>query len=132
MPERTIDGVNILPLLEGEADANPRNVFWFYYTAELRAVREGKWKRVFEHRTRSYVGVEPGMDGHPGPYAFLTVPAALYDLRTDVGETTDVSADHPDVVARLEQIAETARATLGDRLTGREGTGVRPPGRTSA
>jgi len=131
VPERTIDGVSILSLLEGEPDANPRNVFWFYYTAQLRAVREGKWKRVFEHQTRSYVGVEPGTDGYPGPYASPTVPAALYDLEADVGETTDVSAEHPDVVIRLDEIAETARATLGDRLTGREGTGVRPPGRTS-
>ncbi|MCK5652191.1 MAG: discoidin domain-containing protein, partial [Gemmatimonadetes bacterium] len=82
-----------------------------------------------EHRTRSYVGVEPGMDGLPGPYAHPTVPTALYDLDNDVGETTDVSADHPDVVARLDALAEVARATLGDRLTGRVGSEVRPVGR---
>ena len=128
VPERTIDGVSILSLLDGEPDANPRNVFWFYYTAQLRAVREGKWKRVFEHRTRSYVGVEPGMDGLPGPYAQPTVPTALYDLENDIGETTDVSDLHPDVVRRLDEIAEVARATLGDRLTGREGAEVRAPG----
>jgi arylsulfatase len=129
LPEHPIDGVNLLPLLEGNEEADPRTRFWFYYDEGLRAVREGKWKRVFEHRTRSYVGVEPGMDGFPGPYASLVVPAALYDLEADPGETTDVAAAHPDVAARLDTIAEAARVALGDELTGQEGTEVRPPGR---
>jgi arylsulfatase len=132
LPEKPIDGVSLLPLLTGDASANPRNEFWFYYGGELRAVREGRWKRVYQHRTRSYVGVEPGMDGHPGPYASPTVPAALYDLDSDIGETTDVAATHPDIVARLDALAESARAALGDRLTNREGSEVRPPGRRGA
>lgn len=131
LPPDPIDGVSILPLLTGDPGVDPRSEFWFYYTGELRAVREGRWKRVFEHRTRSYVGVEPGMDGHPGPYAFPTVPPALYDLRSDIGETVDVAAENPDVVRRLDAIAERARAALGDRLTQRVGRDVRPPGRRS-
>jgi arylsulfatase len=131
LPELPIDGVSILSVLEGEPDASPRNVFLYYYGGELRGVREGRWKRVYEHRTRSYVGVEPGMDGLPGPYASETVPPALYDLDSDPAETTDVAADHPDVVLRLDAIAEEARATLGDRLTDREGSEVRPPGRVT-
>ncbi|UCG86436.1 MAG: sulfatase-like hydrolase/transferase [Gemmatimonadota bacterium] len=129
LPRQRIDGVSLLPLLEGEAAAQPRTQFYFYYLGELRGVREGKWKRVYQHRTRSYVGVEPGKDGHPGPYAFPTVPAALYNLEADIGETTDVSAAHPDVVQRLDSLAEEAREALGDRLTDRSGREVRPPGR---
>ncbi|MFH1766125.1 MAG: sulfatase-like hydrolase/transferase [Gemmatimonadota bacterium] len=129
LPEVRIDGVDILPLLNGEDGANPRDRFLFYYDGELRGVREGRWKRVLEHRTRSYRGVEPGMDGFPGPYAFPTVPAALYDLENDVGESIDVAAEHPDVVARLDAVAEEARSALGDGLTGRKGSEVRPPGR---
>ncbi len=129
LPDLPIDGVSLLPLLEGDESATPRNVFLYYYVGELRAVREGKWKRVFEHVTRSYVGVEPGRDGHPGPYAFPRVPSALYDLDIDVAETTDVSAEHPEIVARLDAIAEQARSALGDRLQDREGSEVRPPGR---
>jgi arylsulfatase len=129
LPERPIDGVSILPLLEGEEDADPRDRFLFYYGGQLRGVRLGKWKRVYEHRTRSYVGVEPGMDGLPGPYAHPTVPAALYDLESDVGETTDVSAEYPEIVRELDALAEEARASLGDRLTGRRGSEIRPPGR---
>jgi len=129
LPDRQIDGVNILPVLEGDESANPRDQFYFYFGAELRGVREGKWKRVYKHRSRSYRGVEPGRDGHPGPYMLRTVPAALYDLENDIGETTDVSAANPVVVRRLDALAESAREALGDRLTRRAGNAVRPPGR---
>jgi arylsulfatase len=129
LPDLPIDGMSLLPVLLGEAGSSPRNEFLFYYGGELRGVREGRWKRVFEHRTRSYAGVEPGMDGLPGPYTFPTVPAALYDLEEDIGETTDVAALHPDVVDRLDALAERAREMLGDRLRGVRGAGVRPPGR---
>jgi len=132
LPERTIDGVDILPLLEGDLTANPRELLYFYYGRELRGVREGRWKRVYQHRTRSYVGVEPGMDGLPGPYANPTVPDALYDLENDPAETTDVAAAHPEIVERLDELAEQARAALGDRLTDRIGSEVRPPGRREA
>ena len=57
------------------------------------------------------------------------MPLALYDLVADVGETTDVAALHPDVVARLQALAEQARDDLGDSLTQRTGRGVREPGR---
>jgi len=129
LPELPIDGVDIGPLLTGALGANPRERYLFYYGGELRGIREGKWKRVYEHVTRSYVGVEPGRDGVPGPYARLTVPDALYDLESDIGETVDVSAEHPDVVARLDSLAGEARAALGDGLRGVRGSEVRPPGR---
>jgi hypothetical protein len=54
---------------------------------------------------------------------------ALYNLRDDIGEATDVSAQHPDVVRNLQAIAEEARQELGDSLTQRTGTGVRAPGK---
>jgi len=39
-----------------------------------------------------------------------------------------VAAAHADVVSRLMEIAEQARADLGDSLTGKQGTGRRPAG----
>jgi hypothetical protein len=53
---------------------------------------------------------------------------SLFDLDADPGETTDVAADHPPVVERLLELAEKARAELGDGLTRRAGSGVRAPG----
>lgn len=132
LPSRRIDGVDLGPLLRGEPGANPREHLLYYDGGELKAVREGRFKLVFPHRSRSYVGVEPGSGGLPGPYAWLDVEQALYDLEADVGETTDVQAEHPDVVKRLEALAEVARADLGDQLQGRRGPGVRPARRLSA
>jgi len=56
----------------------------------------------------------------------------LYDTAADIGEKTDIAAQHPDIIKRLETFAETARAELGDTLTKRQGTGVRPPGMIKA
>ena len=77
------------------------------------------------------MGVEPGRDGHPGPYAFPVVPDALYDLENDIAETKDVAANNPGVVTRLDALAEEARRALGDRLNARVGEEVRGPGRGS-
>jgi hypothetical protein len=42
LPKKKIDGVNILSLLEGNFDANPRDVFYYYYRKNsLENVRKG-------------------------------------------------------------------------------------------
>ena len=90
-------------------------------------MRSGKWKLHFPH---GYPKPQPvGGDGRPGKYAQLKIGLALYDLETDIGETTDVAAQHPEVVAQLEALAERAREDLGDAVTKRAGKGVREPGR---
>jgi arylsulfatase A-like enzyme len=132
LPVRRIDGVDILPLMEGEKNANPRDHFFFYYDGELRAVRRGKWKLDFPHNYRSYEGVTPGRDGHPGPYAKGHIGLALFDLEHDIGEKVNVADQHPDIVRELEDLGATARQDLGDALTNTKGRGVRPPGRAQS
>jgi arylsulfatase A-like enzyme len=128
LPEHKIDGVDILPLLQGNPDANPRDHLFYYYGRQLQAVRQGKWKLHFPHGYRSYEGVEPGKGGLPGPYARGETGLELYDLETDIGEKTDVAARYPDVVEKLEALGERARKELGDgELAGIE---VRPVGST--
>jgi arylsulfatase A len=130
--DRKIDGKDIWPLMSGAAGAtSPHDVLYCYYDRQLRAVRDPQFKLVFPHEYRSLDGKPGGRDGVPATYKQLKTHQALYDLKNDVGETTDVAADHPEVVARLEHAGEEARLALGDELTGRTGREVRPPGRTA-
>lgn len=61
-------------------------------------------------------------------YDVASLPTSLYDLEAGPGETTYVAAQHPEIVTRLKAIAATARADLGDALTGVRGSGLRPGG----
>jgi arylsulfatase len=132
LPSHPIDGVSILSLLSGDPGAAPREELFYYYDGELQAVRSGGWKLHFPHTYRSYAGVVPGRDGHPGEYASGTTGLELYDLDTDPGERHDVSGAHPVIVARLQRLGEDARKELGDRLTNVRGSGMRAPGRVGA
>ena len=130
LPEKKIDGVNILPLLKGKKDANPRDVFYYYYQRNsLEGVRKGNWKLVLPHKHRSYEGVLPGNDGFPGAYAQKEAGLALYDLRRDPGERYDVKELYPEVIKELTKLAEQAREDLGDDLTNNPGKNRREPGK---
>ena len=130
LPKHTIDGVSIWPLLKGDANANPRQIFYYYYGKSLIAIRKNQWKLVLPHSGRSYKGIEPGKDGFPGATGIFTVhQAELYDLQNDVGEAVDLSAKYPKIVADLKRIADSARQELGDKIKNIKGSGVRKSGR---
>lgn len=75
--DRVIDGVNLLPLLEGKTqDSVHDRLYWRYWP--MWAVREGDWKVL-------------GWGDK----------AELFNLAEDIGETKDVAAQHPDVLSRL-------------------------------
>jgi arylsulfatase len=127
LPERKIDGVDILPLLYDKPGADPRKDFVYYYHKnDLEAIRQGQWKLVFPHTSRSYKSFPPGNDGWPGKVSQVKEPMALYNLSVDPGETMDVQAEHPEIVKGLETLAEQYRSALGDNLTDRKGTERRP------
>lgn len=128
LPANKIDGRDIWPLLSGEPTAeSPHEALWFYWGAELQAIRSGRWKLHFPHEYRTLV--KGGRDGQPGPYRNVRTELALYDLENDLGELTNVAAANQAIVARLQQLAETARKELGDALTGATGTELRPAGK---
>ncbi len=131
LPQHKIDGLDIWPLLKGEAKAkNPHDAYFFYYnTNELQAVRSGKWKLILPHTYRTLGHQPKAKDGIPIKYSNVKVGLELYDLEADTGETRNVAGKHPAVVQRLEALAEQARAEMGDSLTNRIGKGVREPGR---
>ena len=130
LPMHKIDGKDISPLMFGdETVRSPHEAFYCYYRGgELQAVRDRQFKLHFPHQYRTMAGQTMGGEGKPGPYRQAKIGYELFDLKSDVGETTNVAENFPDVVKRLEQQAEMARKDLGDKLTKRKGAGVRPRG----
>jgi len=130
LPKHTIDGKDITPLLTGKKGAKtPHDAYYFYYGRQLQAVRSGQWKLHLPHGYRSLNGRIGGKGGTPVRYEQLKTGLALYDLKNDISETTDLATKHPEIVSRLRAIAEKARKELGDSATKQQGKGVRPPGR---
>lgn len=131
LPEKKIDGVSVLALMQGDKLASPRHEFYYYYQQNsLEAVQRDYWKLVLPHKGRTYRNMKPGADGWPGPTGIETVEAPqLYDLRRDPGEWYDVSEYYPEIVKQLGSLADVARKDLGDDLTGAPGENRRPVGR---
>jgi arylsulfatase A-like enzyme len=116
---RTIDGHDIRPLLFGERGAKSpydETGFFYYRIEQLQAVRAGPWKL--------YLPLEKKFIANNRK----TAPSQLelYDLRSDIAEEREVSAQHPDVIKRLLALGEKAREELGD--VDRPGKGQRPAG----
>lgn len=117
LPEKTIDGHDASNILLGEKKAKSKHeAFYYYQMDQLQCVRSGKWKLhlALDAKKRNW-GKPEGK-----------TPQQLYDLDADVGETKNVSADHPDVVKRLLALAEKARMELGD--INKSGKGQREAG----
>ncbi len=91
-------------------------------------MRAGRWKLHLPHDYRHVT--EPGHDSSRGKDEQRREELALYDLETDRGETKNVAAEHPEIVKRLEELAERARQDLGDGK--RQGANVRPPGKIAS
>jgi arylsulfatase A-like enzyme len=107
--DRILDGQDISKLLlAGRSPPQPR-VLYHYFGPQLQAVCEGNWKLILpidhqpEKRLSSLWFIH-----QPELFARqhrLWPQPTLYDLTADIGETTDVAAEHVEVVARLTQIA---------------------------
>jgi arylsulfatase len=82
------DGVSILPTLLGKGKQRKHEfLLWdFNGYGGQQAVRLGDWKGVRRNIHRGNTKIE------------------LYNLATDVSETQDVAAQHPDLVKRIEKI----------------------------
>jgi len=130
LPDHKIDGKDITPLLKGiSGSKSPHEAYFMYYGRELQAMRMGKWKLHFPHGYRTMAGNPGGTDGIPTDYQQARIDLSLFDLSKDVGETTDVKDQHPEVVARMQALAHAMRLDLGDSLTKMQGSGTRPAGR---
>ena len=122
--DRKIDGVDIGPILLGQSAVSPRDCHYYFNANRLEAVRSGPWKLAIAPQRENNGIDRPLQPPYVSPLPVF-VPA-LYNLDTDIGEKTDVAADHPDVVKHLQEFVQQMDADLG--ITGK-GPGVREPGR---
>jgi arylsulfatase A-like enzyme len=118
--DRKIDGADFLPILLGKSQESPREAHYYFGGNRLEAVRSGPWKLAVAPQSEG-TGKPKAPEEGKGPF----VPK-LYNLEEDIGETTDVAAQNPEIVKKLE--AYVARMDLDLGRT-KPGPGVRPPGR---
>ncbi|MEM9366457.1 MAG: sulfatase-like hydrolase/transferase [Planctomycetota bacterium] len=114
--DRVIDGKDIQHLFHGDFHlADPNRTYFYYLRVHLQAVRQGKWK-LHLPRDAEPVGAAPfSRNNHIAPADRIGFDAPfLVDLDNDLGETTDVAADHPEIVSNLLALAESIREDLGD------------------
>ena len=108
--DRTIDGKDIRPLMQAEKDAeSPHESFFYYKRNSIEAVRSGQWKLHIRKDDEEM--------------------QQLYNLESDIGETENLYAQHPEIVADLQTKIDACRRELGDDATRISGANVRPIGR---
>ncbi|MFT5732409.1 MAG: arylsulfatase A [Planctomycetota bacterium] len=86
-----LDGITILPTLLGDSGQPPRNpMVWAFveYSGQV-AVRIGNWKIIQRGLRRK--------KGGPDPWE-------IYDIAGDRGETTNVAAEHPELIEAAREI----------------------------
>jgi arylsulfatase len=130
LPERTIDGLDVWPVVSADGK-NPHTGYATWYASnELQSVTDGRWKLVLPHGYRSLGNQPKAIGGIPRKYSQLRVAQPqLYDLRNDGGEQNDLATAQPEITERLTKMALDFRRDLGDSLTKTPASTARAPGR---
>ena len=81
--EARLEGINLLPILEGQTPEVERNLFWRTRVGNQfqRAVRSGDWKLLVDGRA-----------------------TLLFNLDSDIGERFDMANQRQDIARRLRQL----------------------------
>jgi arylsulfatase A len=119
--ERIIDGQDISPLMLGESDKPVRDThLYFNGGGALAAVRVGDWKLFLpvvtppaaKQAKKKQAAQNESQSAAPKKKLAQLATPALFDLSKDVAESTNVADDHPEIVARLEKVAEERLAEI--------------------
>lgn len=95
--DRVIDGTDIRPLLL-DGKPLPERPFYYYRGDQLYACRLGEWK--------AHYVTQPGYG--PGKRE-VQDPPLLFQLGLDAGEKRSLAAEHPDVLARIQEAVSQHR-----------------------
>ena len=97
MTPKGCDSISFVPTLLGKADQSKHEfMYWEFHEGGFKqaVLYQGRWK-----------GIRIG-----SPDA----PIALYDQQSEIAEKTNVAAQHPEIVAKIEQYLKTARTASTD------------------
>lgn len=81
-----VDGISLLPTLLNKNQKRHDYLYWEYVGKQ--AIRMGNWKAI-----------KPGIDKE----------IELYDLEKDMGEKINIADQHPEIVAKIDELLKTAR-----------------------
>lgn len=95
------DSVSFLPALLGRDRGPLREATVHHSINGSFAIRQGKWKLAFCPGSGGWTSPRPGQDD-----ASKLPLVQLFDLEADIGETRNLQAEHPEVVAQLTQLME--------------------------
>ncbi|MFC4992560.1 sulfatase [Rubritalea tangerina] len=81
-PTTKLDGINVLPILQSDAQEKRDPLFW--QIKQNIAVRDGHWKLILNAKTEK---------------------SELYNLNKDIKESNNCISDHPEIAKKLESLA---------------------------
>tara|TARA_B100000809_G_scaffold263526_1_gene316982 strand:+ start:1348 stop:2667 length:1320 start_codon:yes stop_codon:yes gene_type:complete len=94
--DRVIDGVDQVELLLGKSSRGARQTFLY----RNNGIRRGKWKYLkAKHNVYGYARDRKREEAEE-----------LYDLDADIGETKNLAADNPELIAELKQLMDKIAA----------------------
>ena len=98
-PDAGEDSVSNLPIWRGDAiDGSLREATVHHSVNGAFSIRRGRWK------LEMCPGSGGWSDPQPGEACRGLPPIQLYDLDSDIGETTNVADEHPDVISELQKL----------------------------
>lgn len=101
---QVLDGVNNLDLWLGKTDKSNRNDFLYYYEADIKAVRVGKWKLHFQTSENYYE-----------EWKTLKFPL-IQNLHYDPYESFDTIPDRMQAMQRKQWLSEPVQDLIGEHV----------------
>ena len=93
-----LDSISFVPelLADGRAQSSHESLYWEFHEGGFSqaTLYQGRWKAIRERK--------------------LDAPIALYDLRGDIAEKTNLAAQHPDLITKLDAYLKSARSESTD------------------
>lgn len=106
------DGIDIWPLMAGQASELERDLLLYFDGIHLQCARMGPWKLHVSRQNSFAWAPDP-----PGGRMNLPLPRPeLYDLESDPEESSDVAEDNPEIVAQIRARMEEMLLTFPENV----------------